>query len=46
MQDFTAEMQRILPADVVKNTILQDNYWEFLITLISDYCEQITKELV
>lgn len=44
-QDFSAEMQRFLPADVVKNTIRQDNYWEFLVNLISDYCEKVTKEL-
>lgn len=44
-QDFTEEMQRFLPSNVVKNTIRQDNYWEFLVNLISDYCEQVTKEL-
>ncbi len=44
-QDFTAEMHRFLPSDVVKSTIRQDNNWEFLVNLISDYCEKLTKEL-
>lgn len=44
-QEFSAEMQRFLPTDVIKTTIQQDNYWLFLVNLISDYCEQISEEL-
>lgn len=40
-KEFTSEMQRFLPADVVRSTIQQDNYWLFLINLVSDLCEQI-----
>lgn len=44
-QEFSAEMQRFLPADAIRKTLQQDNYWLFLVNLISDFCEQISEEL-
>ena len=44
-REFASEMQRFLPAEIVKSTIQKDNYWLFLVNLISDYCEQITENL-
>lgn len=44
-REFITEMQRFLPVDVVGNTVQQENYWLFLVNLISDFCEQITEKL-
>lgn len=45
-REFTIEMQRFLPSEIVKSTIQQDNYWLFLVNLILDYCEQITEQFL
>jgi len=44
-KEFIAETQRFLAANVVKNTIQQDNYWLFLVNLTSDFSEQITEKI-
>ncbi len=44
-QEFIAEMQRFLPAEVVKGSVQQDGYWLFLLDLISQFCEQIIERL-
>jgi predicted nucleotidyltransferase component of viral defense system len=44
-QDFIKEMQRFLPADVVNSTINQDNYWSFLVNLMSNFSEKISEKL-
>lgn len=43
-EEFIAEMKRFLPTEVVKDTIQQENYWTFLVDLISDYCDQLSEK--
>lgn len=39
-QDFIKEMQRFLPAAVVRQTIEQPDYWNYLTRLVGEECER------
>lgn len=45
VKEFRKEMQRFLPNQIVKETVLNDNFWIFLSTLLDDYRQQLHQVL-
>lgn len=43
--DFIREMQRFLPLETARNTIGQENFWQYLTSLIHDECTQLAGQL-
>ena len=43
--DFRKEMQRFLPANIVRDSINTDAYWQFLCTLMEDQCRKALASL-
>ena len=45
VKEFRKEMQRYLPNQIVKETVLNDNFWTYLSGLLNDYCRQLHRVL-
>jgi predicted nucleotidyltransferase component of viral defense system len=44
-KEFRNEMQRFLPNQIVKETVLNDNFWKYLSGLLDDYLQQLQQLL-
>jgi predicted nucleotidyltransferase component of viral defense system len=44
-KEFRKEMQRFLPNQIVKETVLNDNFWKYLSGLLDDYHQQLHQVL-
>lgn len=44
-KEFRNEMQRFLPNQIVKETVLNDNFWKYLSDLLDDYRQQLHRLL-
>jgi predicted nucleotidyltransferase component of viral defense system len=45
VKEFRKEMQRFLPNHIVKETVLNDNFWNYLSGLLDDYRQQLHQVL-
>lgn len=45
VKEFRKEMQRFLPNQIVKETVLNDNFWNYLSGLLNDYRQQLHQVL-
>ena len=45
VKEFRKEMQRFLPNQIVKETVLNDNFWKYLSGLLDDYLQQLQQVL-
>lgn len=45
VKEFRKEMQRFLPNQIVKETVLNDNFWNYLSGLLDDYRQQLQQVL-
>lgn len=44
-QDFVYEMKRFLPVKIVRETVLNPDFWSFLLGIVREECRNVTREL-
>jgi len=42
-QDFIREMKRFLPVHIVEETIKNEAFWDYLVSLVCEECEQVAQ---